>query len=419
MSELTPGKRLLFSAVLLLLVLTVVEVGAFVLARVGTAQLGFDFRRTPDIYAEQSERIRRLLDEDGAQREVLDPVLGWRYRAGYENDGDRINAQGLRSDREYPSSPEPGVMRIAAFGDSFVYGNEVGNSDSWAAVLEQAVPQWEVLNFGVGGYGTDQAYLRYLHEGRAVAPDLVLIGFVPVNVRRNVNVYRRFLSGREWALTKPRFVLDDAGELAHVPNPLRHEAHYQRLLEEPGLVRRLGPHDHWYRPAIYENPLYDVSAAVRVGSVLWNAVRERYLSGDRLLVGGQLNAASSAFALQARLLEEFASSASAAGSVPIVVLFPDRDSIERVGRGETVSFAPLMRRLQAIGVDFVDLTSEFAARHHSGDVDAWFMPGDHYSPEGNRIVAEGLEAEIRARMVDGAGNVDTTAMNASVGTPGS
>jgi hypothetical protein len=138
---------------------------------------------------------------------VLDSALGWRYRAGFRKGGDAISAQGLRADRVYAARPAAGVVRVAAFGDSYVYGNEVGNDDSWPTQLERSAPDVEVLNYGVGGYGVDQAYLRYLAEGRALAPQVVIIGFAPVDLPRLVNRYRRFLDDRELALAKPRFVL--------------------------------------------------------------------------------------------------------------------------------------------------------------------------------------------------------------------
>ena len=61
---------------------------------------------------------------------MLDAHLGWRPPPGFSNDREHVNAQGLRSTREYAPVPAPGVLRIAAFGDSFVYGAEVATEIS-------------------------------------------------------------------------------------------------------------------------------------------------------------------------------------------------------------------------------------------------------------------------------------------------
>ena len=50
-------------------------------------------------------------------------------------------------------------MPILAVGDSYTYGEEVGENDSWPAQL-QRIKNQRVLNAGVSGYGFDQSVLR-------------------------------------------------------------------------------------------------------------------------------------------------------------------------------------------------------------------------------------------------------------------
>src|SRR2546422_469781 len=83
-----------------------------------------EIRTTRDILREQSERIRVLIEHDTTRLLALDSVLGWRYRANHRDPQNRTNTAGVRSDREYSSTPKPGVIRVAAFGNSFVYCNE-------------------------------------------------------------------------------------------------------------------------------------------------------------------------------------------------------------------------------------------------------------------------------------------------------
>src|SRR5439155_846213 len=98
-------------------------------------------------------------------------------------------------------------------------------------------------------------------------------------------------------------------------------------------------------PAIYEDPLYDISATVRLLTGLWIKVRRRYVDCDRLVRDGVFNRASTAFALQTTLFQRvrdgvfnrastafalqttlfqsFAAKARAAGIVPLVIILPD------------------------------------------------------------------------------------------------
>ena len=288
-------------------------------------------------------------------------------------------------------------MRIAAFGNSFVYGNEVEDEAAWPAVMEQMFPDVEVLNYGVGGYGTDQALLRYEREGADLRPHVVVIGFVPVNLRRTVSVFRRFISTHGPVVTKPRFSFSDEGELVLHPNPMASMRDWELLLEQPGDVRRLGVNDHWYEPAIYENPLYDLSAAVRLGVAVWIRVKNRYWDPDRLIKSGVFNKDSRAFKIQIAIVERFVQRVVESGAHPTVVMFPDREVVVDAMRGQMSVYQPMTKELAARNIEVHDLTAAFTAAGQQSDIPAWFMPGGHYSPTGNRIVARWLGSQLLVR----------------------
>jgi len=378
-----------------LLVVATVEGLSLAVLHLTRPLLDEEIRTTRDIWREQSIRIPRVLE--GGHLLALDSVLGWRYRAGIATARDQTNSRGLRSAREYSAVPADSVVRVAAFGDSFVYGNEVDNANCWPMLAEHIYPRLEVLNYGVGGYGNDQAYLRFLADGRSLSPQIAVLGFTPSDFGRIVNVYRRFLSNREWPLFKPRFVLRASGELELVPNPVRVPADYARYLDHPEAVIALGRGDAWYEPAIYENPLYNLSATIRLLTGLWVKVRRRYLDGNRLVRNGFFNRASTAFAVQTRLFQSFAAKARAVGIVPVVIILPDRESIVRRQNGRAPIFAPLADDLRARGIDYLDVTEAFLARGMTQRPDDWFMSGGHYSPSGNRLVAEWLGSRLLER----------------------
>jgi hypothetical protein len=394
--DLSGRQRAAFRILGVALVLGAIEGLSLLAIRLSRPLLVEEIRTTGDIFREQTRLIERLLD---SQMLALDPVLGWRYRAGYRDSLNAINSQGLRATRRYAAQPPRGVLRVAAFGDSFVYGNDVADSAAWPALVQQLFPQIEVLNYGGGGYSVDQSYLRFCAEGMALAPRIVIIGFATDDLRGVVNVYRRFLSNREIPLVKPRFTLDARGRLVLLPNPLPYPSDYQRYLRSPTSVVELGADDDWYHPAIYRDPIYDYSATVRLLTNLWLRVDERYFASDRLLRHGEFNASATAFRIQMSLFEHFAAAVRAAGARPLVVLFPDRESLEQARRGQETIFAPLVRELAAHAIEHVDLTQAFLQAQHVRS--SWFLPvGDysrHYAPAGNRIVADWLGREVLAR----------------------
>ena len=396
MMRLLERKKLAFWVISVPLAIGVMEACAYLVIQLSDSFLREPIRRRAAIYAEQTSRVTALLNAS-AGREMLDRELGWLYRPGFRSATDHLNAAGLRSLREYAPSIPVGHVRVAAFGDSFVYGNEVPDSSTWTAQVERMDSAVEVLNYGVGGYGLDQAFLRYLRVGEKYHPQLVVIGFVPDDLPRLVNVYRRFMSSSEWPLIKPRFVMGSDGALQlraeHVPDA----EGYRAYVEQPSRVRDLGRLDFWYEPLIYDNPLYDWSATVRVFSSAWARVRRRTWDTNRLVIDNQYNVKSEAFRIQVALMEAFAKAVSERGARSLVVFFPDKPSAIRAVAGEAPVYAPLVRILRSKGISTLDLAPEFASETGEKRPDDWFMPGGHYSNSGNRIAARAILRAVRQR----------------------
>lgn len=95
-----------------------------------------------------------------------DPVLGW----DFEQEGDRI-----KGDEDFADTVAEGVTRILAIGDSYTYGLDVAEQENFAAILAM-IPDVEVLNMSIPGYGIDQAYLKYRDYGARYAPQVIIFG---------------------------------------------------------------------------------------------------------------------------------------------------------------------------------------------------------------------------------------------------
>lgn len=354
---------------------------------------------TREIFADQTRRIQDWLDADSTRLFVVfDTLLGWRQQPGYHSEHYTISPQGVRGTRAYAPIPAAGVLRVDAFGDSFVFGTEMDDTNAWSTVLERAYPAIEVPNYGVGGYGLDQTLLAISAQGRALKPDIVLVGFVPDELRRTTNVYRRFLSTLEPPLVKPRFQLTEGGALVELPTPFRGMSDYRRLLGDPRGVIALGRHDSWYSPLIYRNPLYDYSATIRLLTVVGIRGGRRYLGGERLYVGGLANPRSEAFRLQVALFSQVVDTIHALGAEPLLVFFPDRSTLVRAAQCLPASYQPLLDSLRAHGMQPLDAAEAFAGATEE-DVASLFATA-HYSAEGNRLVGMWLGEHLQALATD-------------------
>lgn len=122
-----------------------------------------------------------------------DDILGTRIissvtaQQGFENTSYlvRSNADGFRCRHEFEPTRTPGKKRILLFGDSFTVGPGVAAEKRFGDLIEEALDDVEVYNFGLTGSGTDQQYLAYHHIGAKIEHDLVLLVPWVENIRRN------------------------------------------------------------------------------------------------------------------------------------------------------------------------------------------------------------------------------------------
>jgi hypothetical protein len=98
-------------------------------------------------------------------------------------------------------------------GDSFGWGFGVELHQRFSELLEEAHPDWEIINASVSGYGTDQEFLFLQQRGAAFTPDVVLLLFDGSDFENNIHA-------EEYWHFKPFFVLEHGQlKLENVPVP--------------------------------------------------------------------------------------------------------------------------------------------------------------------------------------------------------
>jgi len=144
----------------------------------------------------------------GAYPSEFDESLGWSLKPGRHpkniwdktvhvlDDQTRSNGRARQLDKH---------SIVLAVGDSFTFGDQVDDFESWPAHLEE-MSGMTVINGGVFGYGIDQAYIRMRLLADRYNPSIVVLSFIPDDI------YRSELSFRT-AVPKPYFDIDVDGEL--------------------------------------------------------------------------------------------------------------------------------------------------------------------------------------------------------------
>ncbi len=327
------------------------------------------------VAAHFQEQLRNA--KDTASYHVFHDVLGWTIAPNRRSEGLYYSSvEGLRS----PSigtkfSERRPATRIALIGDSYAFGEEVEFEDMWGYQLEVLLgSDVQVLNFGVMGYGIDQAYLRYLKDVRAWNPDIVVFEVIDHDLVRMMGVYS-FLTFPEASVpfATPRFTLKDHTlTLLNVPLPKPEEIFSARSIHElpfvqwdPQYVRMEWDRPFWYVPT--RSYLFRWLAT-------WYPLREEEPSPA---------VSNPTLRLIAReIFRSFVKEVHANKGIPILAYLPTLRH-----EWETPNYTPLtLQILDDAGIGYTDLrnclsTVPFKERH---------MPRLHYSPKGNYAVASCL-----------------------------
>lgn len=283
------------------------------------------------------------------------PSFGWTNQPGYTS-GEQvpfrvtINNQGLRGATDYAVAAPSGVARLAVFGDSTTFGEEVDDDETVPAYLEAALRDSEVLNFGVHGYGLGQMMLRLEEEGFAFAPDhVIIVALIPQDVGRT--------SVHFFTHAKPVFSVDEQG--LRIDNwPVRSDAELPWLVRSSFAAAWL-----WARPSL--GPPATRSGAIVAGHAILQrigrACAEREIGWSLVLIA----------------------TPETLDLLPVHAALREQVDVMRVHLGALAN-----HRVDLIPM----LTSAYAARGPE-----LTEPRGHWSSEGNRLIAEGIAAALRER----------------------
>ena len=285
------------------------------------------------------------------------PTRGWALKPGIRDmkvgDGTILNtnSKGVRGITEYKYARSPGTRRMVVLGDSFTFGSEVPDDDTFSRRLEVDLPNTEVVNLGIQAYGHDQMLLYLKEEGLKYHPDIVLLGFDYIDIYRNIWSF--------FAYAKPKFELD-SGTLkpSNVPVPT------------PDRILRLEP----YRPKAYD-----------VLFILQDKIRWLLKKNE-----------DQARAVTRALLDEIVADTRGIGATPVFVYLPVYEEIEPRFHGRsyplTAASIPIADREQYLrGIcqendsPCLFLRSRFNEEVKKG-VD--FHPQGHWNAAAHRVASE-------------------------------
>ena len=328
-----------------------------------------------------------LITEDYATYAArVNPRLGWPSPQAIQEQRDdlaRTVAASTEPDRDIP---------ISAYGDSFVAGFGVDPENAWSNVLGKMLG-CRVANYGIPGYGTDQAYLRF-HDNTQDEAKIVLLGVLSENIQRNVNQLRNFLIPSSQCQTKPRFILDQQKHLRPVPLPQLTAENYEDFIKNPG-------HYLHYDYFVPGGP----SGAQKLGfPYTWSILKAYKFFYDRYVLDYKSylqfyrpDHPSQAFPLTVAIINQAISEAKARGKHPIVLVFPTDEDF-RVYDQHFV-YEPLIHELNQKKIEYIDLGTEMLKHLGKRNYMELFLGGryHHFNETGNKLTAQIIYDYFKAK----------------------
>lgn len=377
------GKNWIFSLVLIAGLLIAFEglcFGSYLVIR----QKYFDVRPSRETF------LSNLREQYDAPH--FDENTGWvNPRQATNPDGSRIS----------PDNPAAVAPCLSMYGGSFVFGSEVSDEHSWGNQIAKRL-RCRVLNYGVPGYGTDQAHLRFLHNVFDQSPRVIL-SILSENIMSNVNQNRSYLLAvARVGPLKPIFYFDDQNELRLEPIPRLGPGSYQEFVRTP---RRILKHDY-FLPGLnlYAKPRIGFPYSVNVLGALANKRLQDSLISTFLDRPpwwedfANPSHPSGAFAVTQAIVDRFVDAARKRGARPIVAFLPQaRDFPRRFQTGKWI-YSELYTGCQSRGYECFDAGTALVTKLGASELQSvqgicrYFCPaaylGGHYNGRGNALLAD-------------------------------
>ena len=365
-----------------------------------------------------------------AEFRIPHPVLGWALKPDasyiYQMPEDVIsvtyNSKGWR-DIEHTIAKPDGTFRILILGDSFMEAYSVELNAAFPRRVEELARasghNVEVINTGVGGYGTLQEYLVYRDIGQLYKPDLVLLSFFVANdVLNNSSELESMLGPeRPHRRARPFLDLNDPTRWTIVPGDF--EWTQSRYREEQAYLAA-------QRSRLTDRVMISrltLAAIDRITKLGFQDGHENKPAADRVreelaLLGinycTEPAVYSTAWDTTERILARLKSEVEAAGSKLVVFTVPALEEVsadhknraiadaidtDRLCLEEAPGHTRLGRVLKELDIELIPLLPEFRRVMREDGVQLYRLSDEHWNREGHALAAEQVVSELIKRQL--------------------
>ena len=178
-------------------------------------------------------------------KKTFDKSLGWNWRPNTKHKEKILSNNnyiffgkfGERKNIEEGKN----FFNFASFGDSFVFCRFVKNNETWQEQINKS-SSLKGLNLGVGNFGLDQIYLKYLKTKLPRNIKTVFIGFVPETLSRCLCSWKHYHEFNNIYSFKPKFI-NYKSTLKLLNNPIKNS---KSFVEIEKIIKKIRKNEFFY-----------------------------------------------------------------------------------------------------------------------------------------------------------------------------
>jgi lysophospholipase L1-like esterase len=284
-----------------------------------------------------------------------------------------FNSQGFRETPNFTDIQLAGNKSvILALGDSFTFGGEVNDEETWPTLLQSIIKK-RVLNGGVSRYGLDQMLIKAKSDTKKIRPRVVIFSLTPSNILRTVQT-KKIGSFSYWLQDKPYFVKSaeglkliqptEEGKKVEVLDPIRNVLGRSFLAN---FIFEKAFFDYWY------------------GVPPWDQYPVQYTSSE------------SPDEISCMILKEIKKLSITESFKPLILGQDYWQNPEGGVYTPNTNLEYAKKCAKDLSLSVVDLRPSLESLFNEGnhEYETLFFPGAHMTGQGNLFVARALEKKIK------------------------
>ncbi len=311
---------------------------------------------------------------------IRDKTLGW------DQNKNNLDHYMARVDKSSYKDSKPCVD---VYGDSFTYGHD-DPALAWPSQLSELL-NCRVRNFGVGGYGSDQALMKFLSKDNH--SKIIFLNHFSENIIRNVNQFRNFIYPNKYYLFKPRYVLQNE-ELKLIPIPNISNENIYFFLKQP---QKYLKHEYFLPNGESGIQFLKFPYTNNIIKSLnhWHLKKKINRNPSRLIDFYLTNHNSNGLNITYQILNHFYNKVLSNGNIPIVTIFPTCRDLEYFDKFKKFPYNNLIKLLEQNKIKYIDFGLIIKNNSSNDFKKLYERCGGHFNEVGETLISKSFFKFIR------------------------